>query len=360
MPTSAIYYDGKSAREQQVNLIAYEKTLIFSGAETPETTWTIAGLHPVGPPSPGQPYRLTHSEKPGSRLIIRDADFVAALVRSSAHLKGGYSWADVGNILGWTLGGLAAVLALGYIFMTFLPGRAAYLLPETWRNRMGKEMEASLVGSAKICHTPAGDAAIGAMIANLAEGAPDLPPISVHVYDIGILNAFAVPGGSIIITRELLAKADAPDEVAGVLAHEIGHVAHRHPEAQLVRVYGLNILTSIVTGTNGGNTSASLASVAALLRYSRQAEAEADAYARDTLKAAAISPLGLKAFFGKVLKMEGEHKIDSGPLSALGNLFTTHPGTEERIKEIVPLPEGVVAKPSLNEEQWQALKKICG
>ncbi len=360
MAVSAQYFDGQSAKNQTVSVLEDGTNLRFSGDETPSTVWTISGLHAVDPPSPGQPYRLTHDDKPGARLIIRDGNFIATLVSRSSHLKGGYSKSDLSHIFGWVLGGLAVVAALGYITVALLPDRVAHMMPESWRNRVGKQMETSLVDNARACHSPAGDAALGSMIGALAEGTPELPPISVHVYDIPILNAFAVSGGNIILTRQLVETADAPDEVAGVLAHEIGHVFHRHPEAQLVRMEGVQILASVFTGSSGGDTLTSIAGLAALLQYSRKAENEADAYARETLTRASIDPIGLKHFFEKIVKLEGESKKVSGSFAALGNLFATHPGTEERIKEITPLPAGITAKPSLSDEQWKALKSICG
>jgi beta-barrel assembly-enhancing protease len=359
MKATANYFDGKSARDCQVDVIAGSGTIMFSGNQTPETIWSIAGLHAIDPPSPGQPYRLTHDQNPGARLIIRDASFVESLVAQSSHLKGGYSKSDISHIVGWTLGGLAIFTAVGYIFMALLPDKVAQVLPEAWRERVGKQMETSLTSGSKACSSTEGNAALGAMIANLAEGQADMPPISVHIYDLPILNAFAVTGGNIIITRELIEKAGGPDEVAGVLAHEIGHVAHRHPEAQLIRMTGLQVLASVFTGSKGGDTTTSIAGIAALLSYSRTAEAEADAYARDTLGNASIDPLALKRFFETIVKLEDEKKDKSPTLSALGGLFATHPGTEDRIKLIEPLPVGKTAKPSLSETQWQALKRIC-
>jgi beta-barrel assembly-enhancing protease len=173
-----------------------------------------------------------------------------------------------------------------------------------------------------------------------------------------VLNAFAVPGDRIIITRELIVAATSPDEVAGVLAHEMGHVVHRDSEAQMVRVTGLQVLLSIATGSNGGGTASNMAGLAAILQYSREAERAADAFALATLTKAQIDPMGIKRFFEMVLKMEGEQ--GSGTLARIGNMFSTHPGTEERISNIVPLPAGVTPKPPLTTEQWEALKNICG
>ena len=359
MAVSAIYYDGESARSHDVEVSENGTLISFSGAGTPYTSWSIKGLHAIDAPAQGQPYRLTHYDKSGARLIIRDDEFIKTLVSRSTHLKGGYSGRDIAHIFGWTIGGLTFVAALGYVAMVLLPDKVAHILPETWRNRVGSQMETAMAEGAKLCHSTAGDAALGAMIANLAQGQPDLPAISVHIYDIPVLNAFAVSGGKIILTREILAKADGPDEIAGVLAHEIGHVAHRHPEAQLVRLTGMQVLGSVFTGSNGGDMTTNVAFLATVLKFTREAEAEADAYARDTLVKSSIDPMGLKRFFEKIQKLEGGDGDKSSAFSKLGGIFSTHPGTEDRMKLIEPLPAGVVAKPSLTNEQWLALKDVC-
>ena len=359
MNIAAKYFDGETARDRDVIVWEDATNLMFSGAEILPMTWSIKGLHAIDAPTAGQPYRLTHEDKPGARLVIRDDAFIKTLVSRSSHLKGGYSGRDIAHIFGWTIGGLAAVAVTGYIAMVLLPDRVAQILPDSWRNRVGHQMETSVVEGARICHTKAGDSALSALIANLAEGTPDLPAIGVHVYDLPVLNAFAVAGGNIIMTRELIETADAPDEVAGVLAHEIGHVAHKHPEAQLVRLTGMQVLASVFTGSNGGDMTTNIAFLATILRFSRAAENEADAYAQQTMANAKIDPEGLKHFFQKIIKLEGDQKKKSGPLSALGGIFATHPGTEERINEIKPLPTGIVAKPALSPEQWLALKDIC-
>ena len=359
MAVSAQYFDGETARAREVNVSDSGMSLTFSGPDTPYTSWSIIGLHSIDAPAVGQPFRLTHADKPGARLIIRDDQFVKTLVSHSSHLKGGYSSRDISHIFGWTIGGLFAVAAIGYLCLTLLPDYVAHILPNSVRNRVGTQIETAMVGQARVCHSPAGDAALTSMIANLAEGSPDLPPIDVKVFDIPILNAFTVPGGKIILTRELVEKADAPDELAGVLAHEIGHAAYLHPEAQLVRLSGAQVLLSVFTGSNGGDTTANVAFMATIFKYSRNAETQADAYAQKTLVNASIDPISLKRFFEKILKLESGAVAVSGPFARLGGLFATHPGTAERIKEIGSLPAGIIAKPSLTDVQWKALKDIC-
>lgn len=360
MATQATYFDGITAKSQDVAAVSDGTNLRFSGPQTPTMVWSISGLHAIDPPTVGQPYRLTHADKPGARLIIRDEAFIRLLIAQSPHLKGGYSRRDVGQLLGWTFGSLAFFALLGWLAMSVLPEPIARMLPHSWRERTGAQMEMAMVGTYKRCSTPEAERAFGSMLSKFAEGEPDLPPVSIHVYDLPILNAFAVNGGRIIVTRKLIEKADSPEELAGVLAHEIGHVAHLDPEAQMVRLAGVEVLSSMFSGSNGGNMSSNALFIATVLRHSRTAESEADAYARNVLEKSRIDSMGLKTFFEKISKMEAESKSNIAALNELGNIFATHPGTAERIKEIKPLPEGVIPRPAVSLAEWQAIKNICG
>ena len=364
---SAIYFDGETARDQQVVLMRAGDHLVFSGPATPVNQWPTKGLHPVDEPSQGQPFRLTHDKYPGARLVVRDAAFIKDLLQANPGLRGGYGWRHIGHVLGWTVGGLAALAALGYVTLSYLPQQVADVMPDSWRNRMGEVQIKGLVQTARRCDAKPGLESVAAMVSALAEGQPDLPAISVEIYDIPVMNAFAVPGGRIVITRELLKAADNADEVTGVLAHEIGHVYHRHPEAQLIRIAGLQVLVSTASGTNGGSMTSNTAGIAALLEYSREAEAEADTYARDTMEKSKVDPLGLKTFFEKVVVLEKGEKTDDATKKTensvwakLGKVFSTHPGTEDRINLIKPLPDGVTPVRIMTDQQFQDLKKICG
>jgi beta-barrel assembly-enhancing protease len=364
MSVAAVYFDGEVARDHAVTLQRVGSNLEFSGGNVPLTTWSIAGLHPIDPPSDGQPFRITHDLKPGARLIIRDKAFIDDLVLQNSHLKGGYSWRHLGQVLGWTAAGLAGLAALGYLAMTVLPQQLAGLLPETWRKNMGEQIVTSLVATAKKCDTPAATAAISSMMSALAESGTELPPVAIEVYDMSLINAFAAPGGRIVLTKGLIDEASDPGELTGVLAHELGHVYHLHPEAQLVRLTGLQLLISAISGGGGSDIITNAAGLAAILRYTRDAEREADAFARDVMNKATVDPIGLKHFFEKIMKLEGTTPADpskeTSALDRIGNVFSTHPGTEDRIKEIQPLPAGTTPRVIMSDEQWQALKKACG
>ena len=143
-----------------------------------------------------------------------------------------------------------------------------------------------------------------------------------------------------------------------------GETAFREMEAQLVRVSGLQILASLVSGGTSTDLVTTAAGLAAILRYTRDAEREADEFARSVMETASVDPMGLKSFFEKLIKLEGgiPKGQESSPsaLDRIGNVFSTHPGTEDRIKEIKPLPAGKTAVKIMTDEQWQALRKACG
>jgi Zn-dependent protease with chaperone function len=357
MTIEGVYFDGETARDNKVRISLDPRGLQITGDTVSAQTWSLSGLRSIDPPHAGQPLRLSHYGQPGARLIISDPEFTKQLLAQAPNLKGGFNSKHALRLFLWIGGGLLILAGLIYLTLSFAPQKLAVLLPDGWSRRVGDQMEASLVGGAKICQTFAGEKAVGAMLANLAEGNPDIPPLRVRIYDIPIVNAFALPGGHIVLTRGLLNSAATAGEVAGVLAHEIGHVAYHHPEAQLVRIAGVQILLSIATGTSGGTNASSLAGLAAILKSSRDAEREADSYAVAILSAARVDPMGLKHFFEKIMAEEGEST--GGTLSRLGTAFSTHPVTLERIELIQPLPAGTPLKPPISEDQWRDLKAIC-
>ena len=164
-------------------------------------------------------------------------------------------------------------------------------------------------------------------------------------------NAFALPGGRVVLFRGLIEDAGDPGEVAGVLAHEIGHVTHRHGTQAILRSLGLEVLFGLMLGELGeglfGGIGASLLS----LSYSRDAEVEADRVALVLLGDTGIGARGLAAFFKRL--------AEGGPkLPAALQLLSTHPSHEARAR----LFEGAMGAqgPAMSAADWAALKEICG
>ena len=287
MVIRATYFNGETARDSEVDLGLEDDHLVFQGASTPVKRWQIADLHSIDSPAPGMPFRITNDKNPGERLVLRNEEFIDDLIRRAPGLRGGYTVRHFGQVFGWTLAGLAGLAAAGYVLLSLMPALLAPYMPDSWRERTGKQIEATVVAHDKACTSSAGTTALGKMIGNLSQG-NDLPPLTVTVYNIPLVNAFAVSGGRIIMTSGLLDAADGPDEIAGVLAHEIGHVANYHPEEQLLRVTGLQVLMSAFSGSNGSEVMTNAAALATLLTYSRDAEEEADTYSTQTMTNAKI------------------------------------------------------------------------
>ncbi len=160
------------------------------------------------------------------------------------------------------------------------------------------------------------------------------------------INAFAAPGGIVVVHSALLASAGSAEEVAGVLAHEIAHVELRHSLRQIVKSAGLRI---ILTGLSGdyaplGGWAAQLGE----LKFSRDAERAADARGLERLKEARIDPLGMLRFFETLAA-----NTPSGPA-----LLSTHPATAERIDS---LKAAIAAAPGAPAQSigidWEPVKK---
>jgi Zn-dependent protease with chaperone function len=147
-------------------------------------------------------------------------------------------------------------------------------------------------------------------------------------------NAFALPGGTMVMTDELVELVGGDAQIiSAVLAHELGHVQHRHGLRMLVQATVLGALGAAVLG----DFSTLLAAVPALLgqaHYSRAAEREADAYAVKVLKAAAISPTVMVTLFEKLQQQRNAQSKDTTNAqdSWLGIAFASHPSDAERIK----------------------------
>lgn len=161
----------------------------------------------------------------------------------------------------------------------------------------------------------------------------DRKDVRLHLHvidDAKTVNAFATPGGHLYVYTALLSTADSEAEVAGVLAHEIGHVVGRHSARQMVHAYGLEAIASLALGKNPGLLQQVVAGVAAnglLLAHGRGEESEADDYAVRYTSAVGYDPKGIAVFFGKLLQKQGR-------TPQVLTWLSTHAATEDRIAHV--------------------------
>jgi beta-barrel assembly-enhancing protease len=287
---------------------------------------------------------------PGATLFVTDRAFVAALVARAPQLTAGSQrWRYARPMLAACAA--IALLVAALWFADVSPARGlAGLLPTELRQSIGRQVVQSLGNGRVACQTPDGSEALRRLTERLSAAAGRR--FSVSVLDWDVVNAFAAPGEQIVIARGLIAQAKSPDEVAGVLAHEMGHGIELHPETGIIRAVGLSAAVELMFGGSSG-TMAGIGLVLTQLGYSRVAEREADARALDVLEKAQVSPLGFAAFFKRLDKDQG-----GSPLGQI-SIFRSHPLLGERARLAASRP-AYPTTPALSDDDWRALRGICG
>ena len=246
------------------------------------------------------------------------------------------------------IGTALAILLLGLILLLpFLSGFVAPFVPNSVQEPIGQHMIDSTAEQAPYCNDPEGVAALRSLVDRIATAADDDRSYKIYVSSADVLNAFAAPGGFVVIYAPIISRAESPNEVAGVLAHEMGHVIEDHPAKGVVEAAGYGILGML---TFGGGDKAAIAKSLLTNHYSRADELDADQVGVQTLNKAGIDSTGRIAFFDKL-------KAAGGDTPGALEFLSTHPSGDKRADEL----EGLIreGEPALDEAQWKALQGIC-
>lgn len=202
--------------------------------------------------------------------------------------------------------------------------------------QLGLRVAAQVEKQERVLANPELQAYVGRVAAPLAARArQDRPDVAFAVTVLdqsGQANAFAVPGGHLYVYTGLLLLAQDEAELAGVLAHEMGHVVARHSANQLAAQYGLELLTSMALGENPpavARTAANLGQASVMARFSRDDELQADRLAVRYLADAGYDPTALASLFGSLLRQESGART-----TPLEQLLASHPATGDRIRRL--------------------------
>lgn len=344
------YFDGAAPVSRRVEVMLGREALSIVG---PDGAAIASWMLPEIEFADRRPATLTVIRRGGdARLKVTDPDLAAALLQA---LGPGLKRRARLGALGWIGAGGGLVAALGAFLIFGWPAAAdllARLLPEIWLDHLGRATATAIAGKQPRCADPWGVALLDRMAERIAEtsGRPK-PEITVVRHPVA--NAFAMPANRVVIFSGLITTAQHPNEIAGVLAHEIGHLERRHPSRQLVRQGGLFLLVELFTG---GSSLGGFGASAVSTGYSRAFEREADDFAR-----AALAQLGLDArpvagFFARMAEKEKGATLPFG-LGGGFDYLSTHPNSGERaafFKEASP------GRAALAAEDFAALKGICG
>jgi predicted Zn-dependent protease len=228
-------------------------------------------------------------------------------------------------------------------------------IEEEWQ--LGAQLSQDIARQVRLSNDPTLNSYINNMGQKLVAQTPEpfnRLPWQFHVVDDPAINAFAIPGGHVYVNTGLIANADNAAEVAGVMAHEISHVTARHSTEQISRQYGLSVLAGVALGNNPGalaQMGAQILAGGAMARFSREAEREADERGIQAMAAAGYNPIGMATMFEELL----EHR-QSRP-GAVEQFFSTHPLTEERVRDARNRAQKIGDRGMLDEPGFQEAKR---
>jgi predicted Zn-dependent protease len=196
---------------------------------------------------------------------------------------------------------------------------------------MGKEYAQMIEASVKLVNDPVVNEYVNRVGQNLVRNSDAKVPFTIKVVDDDSINAFALPGGFFYVNSGLILAADEEAELAGVMAHEIAHVAARHATRQMTRGQWANFGTLPLIFLGGGvgyaaRAAASLAVPATFMKFSRGFETEADYLGLQYLYKTGYDPQAFISFFEKV---KAQEKKKPG---SMAKVFASHPQTPDRIE----------------------------
>jgi Zn-dependent protease with chaperone function len=346
----AAFYDGETARRRLVSLSVSASGLDLRENGARLASWPCDAVRRLEGPEGVLRLGLSGEESLARLEVSDDADR-AAIRAHCRFLDKGEGAERTGRIVIWSLAAAASLVSSAVVLVPLVAERLAPLVPLSLEKRLGAAVDnqVRLILRAETCEAEGGRAALANLSERLASARPSAIPPDVAVLGSRIPNAVALPGGRIYLFEGLLKEAVSPDEIAGVLAHEIGHVANRDGLRALIRTGGTSFLLGLLFGDVTGSGAVILFSRLMLDNaHSRDAERAADAHAMDSMLALGRPPRALGEILGRI--DDGDGKVPA--------FLSTHPLTGERLEALDREPR-VPGEPLLTEGEWRALKDIC-
>jgi predicted Zn-dependent protease len=359
---AARFHDGHSGAIHTVQPFVFGRELrLVDQHDATVAVWKLDDIQAAPELDPDGAVTLTARGQPGQLLIDASED-IAALRGMGLGLPGRKAWSR--GLWGTVAASLVATLALGVLAVTILPAWIAAVIPIAWEQRLGEPAMALLFSHIKRCDSPAGQAALDRLVNRLRTAGGIEMPVTLAVLDDRTINALTLPGGHVLVLRGLIRTATDGPMLAGVIAHELGHVAHRDTTTLLLRNMGVTMLLNTI-GLGDPGTAAAGASNLLGLAYTRRAEAAADAFAIDVQTKAGLRADGLSRFFTLMEQREtatgatGDddkpHQPGESTESTL-SWFATHPATEARREETERPPTG---DEPFTDDDFHAIKAMC-
>jgi Zn-dependent protease with chaperone function len=312
---SGTFYDGKSANKYPVQIFLTQEQLelVFSNGQ--RISWLYPNLNISRTSSTG-PVRLERATSnpdliPES-VVVENPRFL-----HEAHRVAPGALGDVWNqphkrSLRYALMILACIILPPLVFAIWVyaipavTDAVAEQVPTDWEERLGQDYYQQYIKSSIKETDPKVVEALDKIAKRLLTAVPDQPyKFRIYVHPSNAVNAFALPGGTIVVLQGLINITETPEELAGVLAHEFQHVLKRHSTRHIIRSEAINIFATVVSGDSMMNAILQAGGVIEFLRYSRTLESQADAEGMKMILASQVDPKGMIRIFEKL--EEGRH-----------------------------------------------------
>ena len=358
LPARAHYFDGDQPMPRAVDFRIDGDRLEMTLAGNEVVRWPLAEIRRVQDSAASTNGVLRWTGDPLARLILKDP----AVLRQMPRLDRSAPPKGRGRLAAWALAAVAAVALQIGVLIPLLADNLAGLIPPEGERALGEAtfghireaLDETGMNPVEVCEAREGQAVLDALVLRLSGEEGLRHPPSVAVLDHDMVNAFALPGGYVVLFRGLIDAADSPDEVAAVLAHEVGHVVSRDPTRHALRSAGsIGVLGLLFGDFAGGAAVLFLTERLISARYSQGAESGADAFAHEALRQAGISPGALGNMFANMRRKHG----DSDGVAAH---FLSHPSLGARIAAAgAAVDADAVYEPSMSDADWAALRNIC-
>lgn len=359
---TAHYLDGRTATRHRVTLTISPAALQIAMPDGSSKQWPYGEIRQTQGTYRGEPVRLEFGPEPAEAVVVASRALLTEIHTAAPALAQHFhnsSWRQ--TRLAWTLGaGLGVILMLIGLYRWGIPGIASAAtpyVPTTWEESLGRKIVEQLAPETQQCRDPNRLRKIDEVVQTLAATHPSSPyRITLSVVDNPGINAFAAPGGQLVILRGLLEQTTSAEQLAGVLAHELQHVYLRHSTRAILEQTVGTLLLTAVSGDLSGGLAWGLqgAQTMGSLHYSRTHEEEADIEGLRMMQAAHLDPAAVIAFYGTLQKSEQDH---AGP----PDFLSTHPDMGRRLATLLALagPTPTDARPLLPGEDWMDIRSLC-
>ena len=349
----AIYFDGTSNRRHTVQVRFGDGLDIIEDGAT-VASWPYGDLRAIDN-GEGALRLKSVSALPLARLEVFDPSIQAEIRTRARYLEkdrgGGH--AHTGRIVAWSLAAIVSIFVVVVYGMPLVAERLTPLIPLSFDRHLGAmaDNQVRVIFGSRTCTNAEERAAFSKLVETVRQASHLDVPLQTEVLTSPVPNAFALPGGKIYLLNGLLQKAQSADELAGVLAHEMGHISHRDHTRMMIQRGGVSFLIGLLWGDITGSTAVIFTTRTLFeVSYSRDAEQNADAFAIEAMHGLGRSPAPMGELLFRITGAQGSRTI---------GILASHPLTEDR-RELMRHEDRPATGPEiLSDAEWQALKTIC-